>query len=79
MRENAHELRYELILLRLRAGLKQYQLAQLLGVPQTALCDWERGRRPVSPEVAQRIREALATVRPKETAYGCPGDGQLEG
>jgi len=51
--------RYELILMRLQAGLKQYQLAQLLGVPQTTMCDWERGRRPINLEVERRIRQAL--------------------
>jgi len=52
--------RYELYLVRLKAGLRQYQLAQLLGVPATIVCDLERGRRPVTDEWERRIREVLA-------------------
>lgn len=54
--------KFELILMRLRAGLKQYQLAQLLGVPATIICDLERGRRPITPEVKKRIKEAINKV-----------------
>ena len=51
--------RFDLILMRLKTGLRQYELAQLLGVPATIICDFERGRRPITPEVEKRIREAL--------------------
>ena len=51
--------RFELILLRLKAGLRQYELAQLLGVPATAVCDLERGRRPITLEVEKRIKQAI--------------------
>ena len=51
--------RFDLILLRLKSGLKQYELAQLLGVPATIVCDLERGRRPITPEVEKRIKEAI--------------------
>jgi len=51
--------KYEIILMRLKAGLKQYELAQLLGVPATIICDFERGRRPITPEVEKRIMVAL--------------------
>jgi transcriptional regulator with XRE-family HTH domain len=51
--------RFALHLLRVKAGLKQYELAQLLGVSQTVLCDLERGRRPITPEWERRIRQAL--------------------
>lgn len=46
--------RFELILLRLKAGLKQYELAALLGIPPTIVCDLERGRRTITPEVEKR-------------------------
>lgn len=51
--------RFELILMRLKAGLKQYELAQLLGVPGTIICDFERGRRPITPEIEEKIKEAI--------------------
>lgn len=54
--------RFDLILLRLKSGLKQYELAQLLGVPATIVCDLERGRRPITPEVEKRIKEAINEV-----------------
>ena len=52
--------RFDLLTLRLRAGLRQYQLAALLGVSQTWLCDLERGRRPITPQIKQRISHAIA-------------------
>lgn len=51
--------RFDLILLRLKNGLKQYELAQLLGVPPTIICDFERGRRPITPEIEGRIKKAI--------------------
>ena len=51
--------RFGLILMRLKTGLRQYELAQLLGVPGTIVCDLERGRRPITPEIEKRIREAI--------------------
>jgi len=55
--------RFELIMLRLRSGLKQWELAQRLGISQTTLCDLERGRRPITTELKQRIRKALNEAR----------------
>lgn len=52
--------RYELQLFRAKVGLRQYELAQLLSVPATIVCDLERGRRPVTDEWERRIREVLA-------------------
>ncbi len=54
--------RFDLILVRLKTGLKQYELAKLLGVPATIVCDLERGRRPITPEVEKRIKEAINEV-----------------
>ena len=45
-----------------RFDLIQYELAQLLGVPATIVCDLERGRRPITPEVEKRIKEAINEV-----------------
>ena len=49
----------ELLQLRRRADLAQYELAQRLGVPQTVVCDLERGRRPVTPEWERRILRVI--------------------
>ena len=45
----------ELKIARIRAGLKQYQLAAKLGIAPTQLCEIENGRREVSPELLERI------------------------
>ena len=51
---------FEMVLLRLRAGLKQWQLAQLLGISQTYLCELERGKRAITEEMANRIKKAVS-------------------
>jgi transcriptional regulator with XRE-family HTH domain len=53
---------FDVLVARRKAGLKQYQLAARLGVSHTVVCDIERGRRNVSPEMADRLREALCEV-----------------
>lgn len=45
----------ELKITRLRAGLKQYELAAKVGIAPTQLCEIETGRREVSPELLERI------------------------
>jgi len=40
---------------RLRAGVKQYELAAKVGIASTQLCEIETGRREVSPELLKRI------------------------
>jgi transcriptional regulator with XRE-family HTH domain len=49
----------ELKLLRVRAGLRQYRVAQELGIPPSTLCDYESGRKPVPPRQGQRILQAI--------------------
>ncbi len=51
-------------LLRVRAGVRQYRVAQVLGIPPTTLCEWESGRRPVPPRQAARVRAAIARLTP---------------
>ena len=51
--------RFKLITIRLKAGLKQWELAQLLGISQTTLCDLERRRRPITPEIEEKIKKAI--------------------
>jgi DNA-binding transcriptional regulator YiaG len=49
----------ELKLLRVQAGLRQYRLAQELGIPPSIVRDYENGRKPVPSRQAQRILEAI--------------------
>jgi putative transcriptional regulator len=49
----------ELKLLRVRAGLRQYRVAQELGIPPSTLCDYENGRKSVSSRQGQRILDAI--------------------
>jgi transcriptional regulator with XRE-family HTH domain len=49
----------ELKLLRIRAGLRQYRVAQELGIPPSILCDFENGRKPIPPRQGQRILAAI--------------------
>ncbi len=54
----------QLKLLRVRAGVRQYRVAQELGVPASTLCDWENGRRPLSARTAARIEQAIDGLAP---------------
>ncbi len=49
----------ELKLRRIRAGVRQYQVARELGIPPSMLCDWENGRKPVPP---RRVAEITAAI-----------------
>ena len=57
----------EIKIARLKAGLKQYDLAARLGIRAPALSEMESDRRPIPPEVAARIRDALDETRKVET------------
>jgi transcriptional regulator with XRE-family HTH domain len=49
----------ELKVRRIRAGLRQFRVAQELGIAPSMLCDYENGRKPVSSRQGQRILEAI--------------------
>lgn len=49
----------ELKLKRIKAGLKQYELAAKVGISVTKLCEIEMGRRKVNPELTQLILETI--------------------
>ncbi len=53
----------ELKIARLRAGLKQYELAAEVGIAPTQLCEIETGRREVPAELLERILTVIS--RPK--------------
>ncbi|MBC8440376.1 MAG: helix-turn-helix transcriptional regulator [Deltaproteobacteria bacterium] len=44
---------------RLRANLSQTQLAEKLGIRQNMISDYERGKRRLSPSMANRIAKIL--------------------
>lgn len=60
--------RFDLVLMRLKAGLKQYELAQLLGIPATIVSNLERGKNTITPEVEKRIREAIKQAQNRKAA-----------
>jgi len=49
----------ELKITRIRAGLRQYELAAKIGIPPNRLCEMELGRRPIAPELAEKIARLL--------------------
>jgi DNA-binding XRE family transcriptional regulator len=49
----------DLKLMRVRSGVRQYRVAQLLGMPPSTLCDIENGRRAIGPRLAARIAGAI--------------------
>lgn len=51
-------------LLRVRAGVRQYRVAQELGIAPSLLCDWEGGRRPIPPGMTSLIEEAIDRLVP---------------
>ena len=51
---------------RLRAGLKQYELAAKIGIASTQLCEIETGRREVSPDLLERILEVITSNKQAE-------------
>ena len=58
----------DLVALRLRAGLRQFELAARLGVTQTMVCDLERGRRTITPEIEQQIRTVLTAATKEQNS-----------
>ena len=49
----------ELKITRIKAGLRQYELAAKVGIPATKLCEIEVGRRNPSDELVKRILQAI--------------------
>ena len=49
----------QLKLKRIKAGVKQYDLAARVGISPTTLCEIELGRRRALPELQKRILEAI--------------------
>ena len=53
-------------LARVRAGVKQYEMAAALGICQTRLSAIENGRSKLTPEVEIRLRQILAELADPE-------------
>lgn len=61
--EKSVQYRGKLRALRIEAGIKtQKKLADRTGISPTIISDLERGRRPMNPNYAWRIAEALGTT-----------------
>ena len=58
----------ELKLLRISRGVYQYELAAAVGVSPGILWEIESGRRPVTDDMAERIRGAIESARPEDAA-----------
>lgn len=59
MKESGDISGLELKIVRLRAGLKQYELAAKVGIAPTQLCEIETGRREPAPELLERILRVI--------------------
>ena len=44
---------------RLKVGLRQYDLAALLGIPPSRLSEFESGRRKLAPDIIEQILKIL--------------------
>lgn len=55
---------------RIRHGVRQFQLAAALGVPQITMCAWENGRRPMTPEPERSALNALCVLVKASRATG---------
>ena len=54
----------DLMVHRLRAGLRQYRVAQEAGIPPSLLSELETGRRPLTPRQHERLVAALDRLSP---------------
>ena len=54
---------FTLVSMHLKAGLNQWELDRLLNMSQTSLCDLERDRRPITPEIEEIIRRAIDAAK----------------
>lgn len=54
---------------RLKAGLKQADVARKLGIRQNMVSDYERGKRPLSPTMAKRFSRVLK-VKEERLLFG---------
>ena len=53
----------DIIVERRELGIKQWELARLLVIPASELSQIETGRRPISPELEDRIKRVLQQLK----------------
>jgi len=51
---------------RVRAGLRQYKVAEVVGISRVMLSYYENDRRPMPPGMEQRILDAIKELKPQE-------------
>ncbi len=66
IREGGRNKGLELKIARLRAGLKQYELAAKVGIAPTQLCEIETGRRELPLELLERILTVIGTSKDEQ-------------
>jgi DNA-binding XRE family transcriptional regulator len=49
----------EIKISRIKAGLKQYEVAAMVDIPQTTLCEIEANKRPVTPQLLEKILDSI--------------------
>ena len=52
----------DLKITRIRAGIKQWELASKMGINQNRLSQFELGRYPTTPEIEARIMRAIDEI-----------------
>lgn len=48
---------------RIAAGITQRALVAATGIPRSSICNWERGRRAMPQEAAQRLLSAIQEMK----------------
>lgn len=66
VRESTKLTPLDLKIARIKAGLKQYELAARVGIGPTKLSEIETGRREVSPELLERILGVIKSNKEAE-------------
>ncbi len=57
-------------ILRVQSDLTQQDVADWIGVGQISVSRWERGKRRLRPEVADRLVDAITALASKRSAEG---------
>ena len=69
LKEGRNNKGLELKIARLRAGLRQYELAARVGIAPTQLCEIETGRRELSPELLEQILRVIESSKEARSKF----------